>query len=336
MAPAGLLLRLPHEVLVNLLVRLELLTLCRLASTCRLLHCGQTSPQTPNPVEDTHRLRAGLRGWSRTLPVDPRVAIKYLLRLAWQDDLEFHSLSAGRYYPISFFVHSGGSLRSCGVELQTNEITEAFVTDHQGGPAGLLGFGSDWCVHSGSDCFRKEESTLVPATAGVRIRSVAIGFLHGLALTNEGQVHTWEATAQHSLDPHVPSVFEEARGIRMRRVSAGVLHSAAVTEEGQLYTWWENRLALAKEEAAGAAAAGYPPPELGIKSAFRRPRCVEALAGMRIVSVAAGDGFTVVATDAGAARHLPSGCARATLFAATSSTPCLRPGLEAIPVVPQH
>jgi hypothetical protein len=44
--PLGLLLRLPHDVLVDLFVRLELHALGRLAATCRLLQYGQSSPQT--------------------------------------------------------------------------------------------------------------------------------------------------------------------------------------------------------------------------------------------------------------------------------------------------
>jgi hypothetical protein len=105
-------------------VRWKLHDLGRLAATCRLLQYGQSSPQTPNPVEDA-LLLVGQRGWSRTLPVDPRVAIRYFLRLAWQDDLEFHSISAGCDYPVSLFVDAGGSLRSCGVEVQETTTTTA-------------------------------------------------------------------------------------------------------------------------------------------------------------------------------------------------------------------
>jgi hypothetical protein len=71
-----LLLRLPHEVLVDLFVRLMVRDLGRLAATCRLLQYGQSSPLMPNPVENALRLRAGLRGWRRTLPVDSRVAVR--------------------------------------------------------------------------------------------------------------------------------------------------------------------------------------------------------------------------------------------------------------------
>jgi hypothetical protein len=74
-----MLLGLPHEVLVDLCVRLELDALGCLAATCRLLQYDQSSPQTPSPVEDSLKLRAELSGWSRTLPVDARVAVRYFL-----------------------------------------------------------------------------------------------------------------------------------------------------------------------------------------------------------------------------------------------------------------
>jgi hypothetical protein len=56
---------------------------------------------------------------------------------------------------------------------------------------------------------------------------------------------------------------------------------------------------------------GYPVPDLAdFTVAIRRPKCVEgALDGMRIVSVAAGDGYTIVATDQGAARQRSFGLA---------------------------
>jgi hypothetical protein len=114
----GHLLRLPHDVLIDLFARLKARSLVCLASTCRLLQHSQSSAQTPNSLEDALRLRACLRGWSRTLPVDARGAIRHLLRLAWQDDLEFQSICAGRSDSASFFVDSGDSLRTCGMELQ--------------------------------------------------------------------------------------------------------------------------------------------------------------------------------------------------------------------------
>jgi hypothetical protein len=67
------LLLLPHDVLVNLFWRLEVDDLRRVAATYRLLQYGQSSPQTPNAVEDALRLQAGPGFWtSGALPVNAR------------------------------------------------------------------------------------------------------------------------------------------------------------------------------------------------------------------------------------------------------------------------
>jgi hypothetical protein len=304
-AEEGLLMRLPHEVLVDLIMRLGPRDLGHLAATCRLLHYGQSSPLTPNPVEDALRFQARQRGWSRALPVDARAAVKHLLRLARQDDLEFRSISAGRELPISFLVDSAGSLRACGVELQRNEDTTIFLDESRTAYAGSLGFGRGWDLASHSDYLRTQEPTPVPVAEGVGMRSVAIGAAHVLALTDEGKVYTWGAHA-HCLGPESPTLLEEISELKMRRVASGSWHSAALTDEGKLYTWWGTEYAL-KHQAQGAAGAGYPLPSLDeLKGALCRPRCVEALAGMRIVSVTAGYQFTVVATDQGEPTPAPA------------------------------
>jgi hypothetical protein len=185
------LLQLPHDVLVDLFVRLDLHALGRLAVTCRLLQYGQSSPHTFNPVEDALIFLAVLHGWSRTLPVDARNAVKCLLRLALQGDLESQSISADMFFPISLFVDSDGFIRSCGVEMQSNEDTETLLANALAAPAGSLGFGINWTLPSSSACLRKEGPTLVPAAEGVRMRSVSTGGSHRFALTNEGQVYMW-------------------------------------------------------------------------------------------------------------------------------------------------
>jgi hypothetical protein len=298
--PPGLLLGLPNDVLVNLLVRLEARDLGSLAATCRLLQYGQSPlPQTPNPVEDALRLRTQLNGWSGTLPVGARGAVKYFLRLAWQHELEFHLISASRTGPVSLFVDSGGSLRASGVEVQRNEDTGIFLDEHYGvAYAGSLGFGPDWHTESGSDYLRKEEPTLVPATEGVRMRSVAVGDDHCLALDDEGQVYIWGPIYETLRPPKVPTLFEEIEDLKVRQVSVGMFHSAALTGKGKLYTWLHDKRAW--QDGRVAAGAGYPVSGLGfVENDLCRPKCVEALAGMRIVSVAAGYQFTIVVIDNG-------------------------------------
>jgi alpha-tubulin suppressor-like RCC1 family protein len=133
---------------------------------------------------------------------------------------------ASRERPISFFVDSGGSLRACGVELHRNEGTESFLDDNQAAYAGSLGFGRSSRGDSDTAYLRKEEPTLMPAAEGVRMRSMAIGEIHGLALTDEGQVYRWEAyeweaykdggLCRTSRSPEVLTVLEAIRELRMR------------------------------------------------------------------------------------------------------------------------
>lgn len=172
-SPPGDLLRLPHDILVGIFGRLHARNLGSLATTCQLLQYSQSSLQAPNPVEDALRLRAGLNGWSRTLPVDSRRAVDYLLRLAWQDVLEFRCMFAARERPLSLFVDSCGSLRSCGVELQHDEDTETFLDNYHAAPPGSLGFGRDWHLDSDSAYLRMEEPT--PVHRCLRLKACACG-----------------------------------------------------------------------------------------------------------------------------------------------------------------
>jgi hypothetical protein len=70
-------------------------------------------------------------------------------------------------------------------------------------------------------------------------------------------------------------------------------HSAAVTDRGALFTWWEDELSC---EMDGPVGLGYPETH---DLACRRPGRVEALGGVRIVSVVAGCDFTDAVTDTG-------------------------------------
>jgi hypothetical protein len=250
------------------------------------------------------------------LPVNARKAVKSLLRLARQHDLEFHSISAGRFCPVSLFLDSGGSLRACGVELHYTDDTMPYLGYNDAALQGSLGFGTAWCYDSGLDGLRKEEPTMVPAAAGLRMRSVAMGASHGVAFTEDGQVCRWGSnmTCGAAATP-ILNLFEEVSERKMRRVAAGGWHSAALTDEGKLYTWWDGKYECRRQ--SSGAGAGYPVPDVDDMESFLcRPRCVEALAGVRIVSVAAGEHYTIVATDEGVARHHPE-AAPATCFAAT-------------------
>jgi hypothetical protein len=112
------LLLLPHDVLVNLFWWLEVNHLRRVSATCRLLQYGQSSPQTPNPVETALRLQAGRSFWT---PVNAREAVRELLRHVLsrkaRQDLQLVSIAAAIGQSLlSIFVDSEARLRSCGVK----------------------------------------------------------------------------------------------------------------------------------------------------------------------------------------------------------------------------
>lgn len=174
----------------------------------------------------------------------------------------------------------------------------------------------------------------MPAAAGMRMLSVAMGGTLGLALTEEGQVYRWGATNQTDHAPPTPILFEEMSELKVRRVAAGACHSAAITDKGKLYTWWENEHVL-ESERGSAVGAGYPLPELSdSKAALYRPRWVDALAGMRIVSVAAGMRCTIVATDGGAAWQQGASWVAAALRPCPRSRPTQH-SIQTLPSPPQ-
>jgi hypothetical protein len=105
-----------------------------------------------------------------------------------------------------------------------------------------------------------------------------------MLLTEKGQVYHWARD--------IPPLFVEVGELKMRRVAAGWGHSAALTDEGRLYTRGRHAVGVRsrRRRSSAVVGVGYTLADLGdCEGAVCRPRCVEtALAGVRIVSVAAG------------------------------------------------
>lgn len=91
----------------------------------------------------------------------------------------------------------------------------------------------------------------------------------------------------------MPSLFEELRGHRVRRIAAGSCHSAAITDRGELFTWCDDASTYEEDTVSGL---GYPDLDT---LWYRCPRRVEALDGVRMISVAAGMDVTFAVTDTG-------------------------------------
>jgi hypothetical protein len=299
------LLQLPHDVLVNTFGQLEGHDLMRLSATCRLLQYGQSLPQTPNAVEDALWLRTEPNFCSSPLPGDAREVVRNLLRhvlsrIAWQD-LQLFSVVAGTgYYPLSLFVDSNARLRSCGMEgTLLREDHPGFLAEIQPAHVGALGFGRDWALEElHSDVFVLSVPTLVPATADVCFRSVATGFWHSLALTEGGEVYFW--THLDAGGPALPTLFRELQGHCVRHVSSNADHNAAITDRGELFTWCSNEMHFDEE---GCPALGYPDSDNVV---CHCPRRVQALDGVRIISVAAGWEVTFAVSDTGGLLLVPN------------------------------
>ncbi|KAG6595606.1 Ultraviolet-B receptor UVR8, partial [Cucurbita argyrosperma subsp. sororia] len=102
------------------------------------------------------------------------------------------------------------------------------------GDFGRLGHGNS------SDLFTPKP---IKALHGLRIRQIACGDSHCLAVTMEGEVQSWGRNQNGQLglgtteDALVPQKIQAFQGISIKMVAAGAEHTAAVTEDGELFGW---------------------------------------------------------------------------------------------------
>ncbi|KAL5753461.1 hypothetical protein ACOSP7_023638 [Xanthoceras sorbifolium] len=102
------------------------------------------------------------------------------------------------------------------------------------GDFGRLGHGNS------SDLFTPQP---IKALQGLRIKQIACGDSHCLAVTMEGEVQSWGRNQNGQLglgttvDSLVPQKIQAFQGVSIKMVSAGAEHTVAVTEDGDLYGW---------------------------------------------------------------------------------------------------
>ncbi|KAI4330103.1 hypothetical protein MLD38_028410 [Melastoma candidum] len=102
------------------------------------------------------------------------------------------------------------------------------------GDFGRLGHGNS------SDFFTPQP---VKALHGVRIKQIACGDSHCLAVTMDGEVQSWGRNQNGQLglgsteDSLLPQKIHAFQGVPVKMVAAGAEHTAAVTENGELYGW---------------------------------------------------------------------------------------------------
>jgi alpha-tubulin suppressor-like RCC1 family protein len=83
--------------------------------------------------------------------------------------------------------------------------------------------------------------TVVAAMAGVRVRSIAVGSHHSLALGWDGRVYSWgwnhytQLGHGDELNRNLPTLVEGLEAVR--GIAAHWCHSHALTQSGALFSW---------------------------------------------------------------------------------------------------
>ncbi|KAF3439278.1 hypothetical protein FNV43_RR17554 [Rhamnella rubrinervis] len=83
----------------------------------------------------------------------------------------------------------------------------------------------------------------IKALHGLKIKQIACGDSHCLAVTMEGEVQSWGRNQNGQLglgtteDSLVPQKIQAFQGVSIKMVAAGAEHTAAITENGSLYGW---------------------------------------------------------------------------------------------------
>ncbi|MBA0724764.1 hypothetical protein Golax_021426, partial [Gossypium laxum] len=130
----------------------------------------------------------------------------------------------------------------------------------------------------------------IKALHGLRIKQIACGDSHCLAVTMEGEVQSWGRNQNGQLglgsteDSLVPQKIQAFQGISIKMVAAGAEHTAAVSEEGALYGWGWGR---------------YGNLGLGDRNDRLVPEKVSTLNGEKMNMVACGWRHTISVSDTG-------------------------------------
>ncbi|XP_068652203.1 ultraviolet-B receptor UVR8-like [Aristolochia californica] len=149
------------------------------------------------------------------------------------------------------------------------------------GDFGRLGHGNS------SDLFTPQP---IKVLQGIRIKQIACGDSHCLAVTMEGEVQSWGRNQNGQLglgtveDSLLPQKIQAFKGIPIKMIAAGAEHTEAVTEDGDLYGWGWGR---------------YGNLGLGDRTDRLVPEKVSAVDGQKMVLVACGWRHTVCISSTG-------------------------------------
>ena len=284
---------LPIDVLIRIAVRLPRVeAVARLACTCRDLH-------SPAFFEAAMRERTARRGGEVPLPSGRRrreTMVQALCRGERRDRFQRQNkIAAGDYH--SVFVSEEGRLMTCG--------THSFRDN----PQPILGHSElddeDLQVIGGDSVLVVPRP--VAGLADVRVRTVATGYAHTLAVSEAGAVYSFGLGESGGLghgneaDQHTPRVIESLRGVRAVAASGGLNHSLVLSAAGEVYSFG----------AGDGGQIGHDPDSLFVPSRDWHqpqqevterlqltPRVIDSLQGVRVVAVAAGAYHSLLLSEA--------------------------------------
>lgn len=196
-----------------------------------------------------------------------------------------HGDAEDRLTPTQLSALDGQDIASvtCGADHTTAySETHMEVYSWGWGDFGRLGHGNS------SDLFTPQP---IKALHGVRIKQIACGDSHCLAVTMEGEVQSWGRNQNGQLglgtteDSLVPQKVQAFQGISIKMVAAGAEHTAAITEDGSLYGWGWGR---------------YGNLGLGDRNDRLVPQKVSTVDDAKMVMVACGWRHTISVSSAGA------------------------------------
>ena len=328
---------LPIDVLIRIAVRLPRVeAVARLACTCRDLH-------SPAFFEAAMRERTARRGGEVPLPSGRRrreTMVQALCRGERRDCFQRQNkIAAGDYH--SVFVSEEGRLMTCG--------THSFRDN----PQPILGHsesldGEDLQVIGGDSVLVVPR--LVAGLADVRVRTVATGYAHTLAVSEAGAVYSFglgqngELGHGNEADQHTPRVIESLRGVRAVAASGGLNHSLVLSAAGEVYSFG----------AGDGGQIGHDPDSLFVPSRDWHqpqqevterlqltPRVIDSLQGVRVVAVAAGAYHSLLLSEAqhvyslggGGATRRSSSRGRTSRFTGPQWTPQINEALRRVNVV---
>ncbi|XP_074307934.1 ultraviolet-B receptor UVR8-like isoform X2 [Silene latifolia] len=195
-----------------------------------------------------------------------------------------HGDAEDRFSPVQLTALDGHEVNSitCGAD-HTLAYSEPRLQVYSWGwgDFGRLGHGNS------SDVFIPQS---IKTLDSLKIKQIACGDSHCLAITMDGEVTSWGRNQNGQLglnsteDSLIPQKIQTFQGIPVKMVAAGAEHSAAVTEAGELYGWGWGR---------------YGNLGLGDRNDRLVPEKVAPFDGIKMNLVACGWRHTITVTTSG-------------------------------------